>query len=663
MALFTVSGLLTMYASVILFASYFQSPRPNIPESIRKKKKLPYLILIQISLALIASLGLFKLKTGNDPQTIYKPTPRLLESEKRIAEISNQSLSRFITVKGISLQDALEREETNKIMGVSSIVPSIKTQRENFQLKKRLYDKELKNFSAQTGITPYNLPVEPSFLTPSNLVGTALEKLTRFGIINSGDFVYLITPSQNEVTYNDKNISIIEPRKIINEAFDNYTSETIKLISISFAILSILLFALFKCKVIQYVLPTAAGVISTLGVLGWLGETLNFFHAICLFVFTGLGLDYTIFHLSNKSKIIRRTVLFSFLTSLTGLGMLSFTSFSVIRSMGITLSLGLFFCYLFSLRSYGHNGSTESKQWFEQKEQSAGKLRIMILWYLYSITGKHFVKIICILVTAFIYPFAAPARRALKKFHSQLDIFEKENHLPHKTRPSVFMHLLSFAWSMVDKTDACTLAKNPPEINFVGDDAKSFISLVESGKGAMVISSHLGTIEVLPYAKSQSVRTPHVHAFKQLGHNSIFNEILSSKLEKRHLTIHPTEEIGVETAVLMKDAIAAGDLVIMAGDRLSASNPNAYLRAPFLGEYCSFPKGVFVFAKLMDAPIFFATCVRTSWNKYEVHMKEFNDDLKPKIILESFTQFLEKETLAYPSEWFHFHDFFLTSED
>ena len=109
-----------------------------------------------------------------------------------------------ITVKGISLQDALEREETNKIMGVSSIVPSIKTQRENFQLKKRLYDKELKNFSAQTGITPYNLPVEPSFLTPSNLVGTALEKLTRFGIINSGDFVYLITPSQNEATYNDK---------------------------------------------------------------------------------------------------------------------------------------------------------------------------------------------------------------------------------------------------------------------------------------------------------------------------------------------------------------------------------------------------------------------------------------------------------------------------
>jgi predicted LPLAT superfamily acyltransferase len=65
----------------------------------------------------------------------------------------------------------------------------------------------------------------------------------------------------------------------------------------------------------------------------------------------------------------------------------------------------------------------------------------------------------------------------------------------------------------------------------------------------------------------------------------------------------------------------------------------------------------------MDAPIFFATCVRTSWNKYEIHVEEFNDDLKPKIILQSFTQFLEKETIAHPSEWFHFHDFFVTSEN
>jgi predicted LPLAT superfamily acyltransferase len=394
-----------------------------------------------------------------------------------------------------------------------------------------------------------------------------------------------------------------------------------------------------------------------------MGETLNFFHALCLFVFIGLGLDYTIFHLSGSSKLLRRTVYFSFLTSLTGLGMLALTSFNVTRSMGITFAFGLFFCYFFSLRDGKNETKDDSRHWFEKKEQSAGKFRIMILWYLYSLAGKHLVKIICIPVIAFIYPFASPARKALKKFYSRLEAFEKENSLHQKPKPSIFMHLLSFAWSMVDKTDACTLAKNPPAISFGGEGAKSFISLVESGKGAMFISSHLGTIEVLPYAKTQTTRSPHVHAFKQLEHNSIFTQILSSKLDKRNLTVHPTEEIGVETAVVMEEAIARGDLVIMAGDRLSAANPNACLRETFMGKSCKFPKGVFVFAKLMDAPIFFTTCVRTSWNKYEVHIEEFNGERKPKLILESFARFLEKETLAHPSEWFHFHDFFLTSED
>jgi predicted LPLAT superfamily acyltransferase len=662
MALFTVSGLLAMYTAVVLFAFDIKVAQNKKNENISETKNRPYILILQVLLALIASSGLSKLKIGNDLNSIYKPTPYLFESEKRIAEAGGQTTSRFIAVKGTSLQDALEREEENKIHGISAIVPSIKKQTENYNFKKILYSKELKNLTSQTGIKPLPLPQNPSFLFPSNLVGTVLENLTRIGIVNTQEAIYLITPTREIKDFADKNISVIEPRKIITDAFNSYTDETIKLISISFGVLSILLFSLFRKRVLHYLLPTAFGVISTLGALGWIGEELNFFHALCLFVFTGLGLDYTIFHLSNSTKLLSRTVFFSFLTSLVGLGMLAFTSFSVTHSMGITFSFGLFFSYFFSIRNRKEPPSSSTEQWFEQKEQSAGKFRIMILWYLYSLAGKNLVKIICFPVIAFIYPFATPAKRAIKKFYSQLDAFEKENNLPRKRKPSTFMHLLSFAWSMVDKTDACTLAKNPPEISFTGGDAKRFVSLIESGKGAMLISSHLGTIEVLPYAKSQSIRNPHVHAFKQLGHNSIFTEILSSKLDKRSLTVHPTEEIGVETAVVMKDAIANGDLVIMAGDRLSASNPNAYLRETFLGKSCKFPKGVYVFAKLMDAPIFFATCVRTSWNKYEIHVEEFNDDLKPKIILQSFTQFLEKETIAHPSEWFHFHDFFVTSE-
>jgi predicted LPLAT superfamily acyltransferase len=62
----------------------------------------------------------------------------------------------------------------------------------------------------------------------------------------------------------------------------------------------------------------------------------------------------------------------------------------------------------------------------------------------------------------------------------------------------------------------------------------------------------------------------------------------------------------------------------------------------------------------MEAPIFFVTCVRTGWNAYEAHFREF-DHLSGEgsaELLRQYAAFLEEETRAHPSEWHHFHDFF-----
>ena len=109
---------------------------------------------------------------------------------------------------------------------------------------------------------------------------------------------------------------------------------------------------------------------------------------------------------------------------------------------------------------------------------------------------------------------------------------------------------------------------------------------------------------------------------------------------------------------------------------------------PFMGVSCRWPRGTFVFARLMGAPVFFATCVRTGFNAFEVHFERFtlsgdrplesgdrplesaNGD-RPLIgdrpltaagmelaMMKAFVSFLERETRNCPMEWFHFHDFF-----
>ena len=284
----------------------------------------------------------------------------------------------------------------------------------------------------------------------------------------------------------------------------------------------------------------------------------------------------------------------------------------------------------------------EGSAWYAQRERGAGRLRMAFMWWVYALFGKTALKIAIVPVAACTYAFAAPVRRNLRAFYAAVG-----------QRGHLFRHVLDFAWSLADKVDACTRKKSLPQLT-VRDDAggRAFRDLVVSGKGAFLISTHLGTVEVLPALAKSGGRVPHVHAFQQMGHDAAFTRQFTSHLDTSGITLHAVEEIGVETAVEMQAAIGRGDLVLMAGDRVSAGS-RAVLRHDFLGHDCAWPKGVFVFARLMESPVFFVTCVRTGWNAYEAHFEQAEGD-----VFDAYVRFLERETRARPDQWHHFHAFF-----
>ena len=145
-----------------------------------------------------------------------------------------------------------------------------------------------------------------------------------------------------------------------------------------------------------------------------------------------------------------------------------------------------------------------------------------------------------------------------------------------------------------------------------------------------------------------------------MGHDSVFTKMFMRHFDGSKLTLHAVEEIGVETAVDMQAAIARGELVLMAGDRVSAGSTKT-LQHDFLGCPCQWPKGVFTFAKLMESPVFFVTCVRTGWNAYECHFRMFDPQSGNRIVpmLDQYTEFLAAETLEHPEQWYQFYDFFM----
>lgn len=626
MALFTIVGITVIYLVVIFTADRFvirrdfgqkilSSPReyaddksllPEFPKTTRQ-------ILKGIAfVALIAFSG--PMYYDNSPDAFYKPDSFLAENEDAVKKVSNPDSL------GFSLVD-LENWQRENLELKKKLIPSLNTHTSNFILSSDL----------------------PSQMT-----------------VNIDGRPKLILPGE---------------RKLKDELETLLNGFALKAYyGLVLAVLAITLVAIviYRFSFLRIVGPIIAALILTFFTLPIFGEKINFFHILSLFIVMGLGIDYSIFHFQLNHRLAPRpnktVVFFSFLTSLIGFGLLGFTSFPVTRSMGLTIALGLVYSYLFSLPSKEYSTSRSGTEpngaatrsevdtasaWHRQAEQSAGHYRIMAVFLLYKYLGVGAAKILFTPVFLFIYPFCKPARAALKEFYSIIG-----------AKVSPFRTMLSFAWSMIEKTDACTLNKNPPKMKLEGD-----LDWMEGG--CFLLSTHLGCIEVLPTligANSRRVATsvdsvslckfdrssiPLVNAFQQLSHDSIFTSIFLKYMNKNQFRLHAVEDIGVETAANMKEAIERGEIVLMAGDRPSAGS-KATLSYPFFGRDCKWPKGVFKFAKLMDSPVYAISDVRTGWSEYTVFAKR----LSPDSMLGDYVDFLADLTRRYPSQWYNFYPYF-----
>ncbi len=647
MALFTVAGLATAYvaASLFLRPAGIGGPRRALDtpedcgETNSRRRALARLAAVVAMALLPHAVGIVGVRCGFirasgpvDISRFYRPDNYMVEGE-RIA---------------------------SGMTGGVGFIPSGGEQRGNARLVAKLYEAEGARYCAMTGLPK-------SLIRPPDAC------------------------------------SAFDPKGAIESLFGQWLDETDRLLALSLAVLFVALAFAFGKGCIDFVIPVAAAYFATDGLLRCMGESFNFFARICFFLFVGLGLDYSVFRWHGADRRTASAIRYSFLTSLVGFGLLGFTDFAVTRLMGITLAFGLAASYLASKMCAGlssalfrtdgrcgdglHNpamagGSADgaapgTQPWHEQREQCASRFWMQFMWWAYACFGKAFQKLIFLFAMPVIFVCARPARLSLRRFYAVLS-----EHTGRQVRPTawrLFRHILGFAWGLMDKTDAGTLKKSLPGMAVRDDEGwRSFREVIDSGKGAFVLCSHLGVIGVLPalpetLARRQGrkaagcgvaspMRVPRVHAFQQMGHDAIFTEVFMRHFDRSRIELHAVEDIGVETAVSMQEAIARGELVMMAGDRTSAGSKSV-LRHRFLGRECLWPKGAFRFAELMDSPIFGITCVRTGWNGYEVHVAKLGcrsaaRDSGTEALLDGYVCFLEAEVQAHPEQWYQFYDFF-----
>jgi predicted LPLAT superfamily acyltransferase len=309
--------------------------------------------------------------------------------------------------------------------------------------------------------------------------------------------------------------------------------------------------------------------------------------------------------------------------------------------------------------------------WSEHKERGGGIWQLRLMLALYRGVGARRIRVFLYPIVFFFF-LCSPGLRAVSfRFLTRVACLRS---LPPPRARDVFRHLFSFSFSLVEKIAAWSHDMSLAKLSIKTPDAENFVELLKGGAGAFIICSHLGNAEVLRALASTEVARllPRfsITSIVDFSGTARFNRLLEEINPGSMIRLVSASDIGVETIIILKERIASGELVIIAGDRTSVHNRGSVNEVRFLGEPAYFPRGAFILASLLDAPVYFMFGVREDDldfdSLYGFYVYRASTDVSgsrrermPKIqaLMEEFVTRLESLCIVHPMQWYNFFDF------
>ncbi|MBO5997783.1 MAG: hypothetical protein J6P93_04590 [Alphaproteobacteria bacterium] len=345
-ALFTIGGLCGTFLWIFICPTVRNDKLTSFP-TFRFKFKKAFLMLFFI----LCFVGLGNSYMDHSPQNLYKPDPRLQKEETFFHALNGKDFSYLLLIKGNNWENLLQKEEKIKenfdFFSVSTLLPSVKRQKENADLIKTLYEKQSDTLQFELGLKQMPTFEETPLIQPDDFQHQ-FPILTQQFIVETKSGVWSIILLATAPQISDKDILIFEPATYLSNQLDLQATKSYKNLFVSFCVLFFILCLIYKSKAFKYLLPSFASCIATLGILSLLGQPITFFHYLSLFVVIGLSMDYTIF-LFNKNTVYFKPILFSFLSSFIGFGLLAFVHFYMVAVIGQTIALGLLLSFCITL--------------------------------------------------------------------------------------------------------------------------------------------------------------------------------------------------------------------------------------------------------------------------------------------------------------------------
>jgi predicted LPLAT superfamily acyltransferase len=319
-------------------------------------------------------------------------------------------------------------------------------------------------------------------------------------------------------------------------------------------------------------------------------------------------------------------------------------------------------------------GAAPGRHWSRLAERGS-LLGLRTVFACYRLLGARAARLLLYPIVAYFFLTGRKARAASLDYLRRLHRL-RGGALPEPDWRASFRHMLAFGQSGLDKLAAWSNGfsgfggsggaggANVHRVDF--PNRPLFEQLLASGRGAVLIGAHLGNLE-MTRALAVNERRVKVNAVVYTDHAERFNSLLGQANADFSLNLLQVSRLGPETAILLKDKIDQGELVVIVGDRTppAGEGQNRVSRIDFLGSPAPFAQGPFILASLLDCPVYLFFCLREA-DGYRIHFEPFAERIElPRAerqqrlenYMQAYAKRLEHYCLQAPDQWFNFYDF------
>ncbi len=390
MALFSAVGLAGA-AGCVLFLYPLLAPRPKNPRppilravlalyagvaQLRRTRAAGVLLLA------VLAAGVLRLTAQDDIRLMQSSPPEIVADEVELRRlVGNTPDSRFFLVRGADAQGVLENEEAlrpqldaavaqgaiGSYMAISRALPSLKAQREARELLERqVYGRGgiLEGLMRELGFAPEAIAqrreafrqVPAPGLEPAPWLDSAAATPYRALWLPQGNASLVMMSEVRDLAalraIQVPGVVLVDKVAEVSELLGRYRAAATRLLVLAYAGAAVLLAWRYGAK---RSLPLIAGTLGaaavTLGVFGWLGLPVNLFSTLALLLVLGIGIDYVIFlqEGAGGGHGPLLAVMLSAATTLLSFGLLGFSQTPFLRSLGLTLLLGIGCAFVFAL--------------------------------------------------------------------------------------------------------------------------------------------------------------------------------------------------------------------------------------------------------------------------------------------------------------------------